>query len=926
MIDPRQEAVLVAKKDGRFEDRTKGVDRCWEDEHYTYVTFSDGKQLPYKKGGRAFLVRAPISSGQHMRVEVRGEVWHDAQALRFDSPVGTWFHIFYPTKAGESWVVADAHDVRILTDATTGDQATDVMTYWRSVVAALPDSDPLHSVITALDFVHPDSALARYLSAAPIGGSGTARAALHPFSSNISQRSAAENALRYSVSVIEGPPGTGKTQTILNILASLVAAPGTSVGVVSFANAAVDNVQEKFAEEGLGIALARLGNSVDRKTFLAGQDDRNREVDQFLQQSPEHEPPLSAIVDLGSRLDRLQHDERRLAALRRELDAHRLERQHVERLLRRQGVPELNKVPSLRGSSDRIVDLLAETYVRRRRESWPLRWADSIRRYVRYGSLRGLDLDDTDTVLRLQATYYDRHILELETEVGQLERHLASTDLERLVAEHAALSGRVLRSSLRTRYAGRSRTRYDKDYPRRITDFLTEYPVILSTCHSLPRSTGQRVLLDYLIIDEASQINLPTAALALACCRNVVVVGDLRQLDPIVNETVPGRPASVPPAYDYQQHSILSSLIALYGDRLPRTMLREHYRCHPAIIGFCNDKFYDGQLIPMKPGAPDARPLVLMPTVEGNHSRRLLGGLVNDREIGVALREALPEQLAEFSQDDIGAETPYRAQADRMGRAFAEGWEGVEVDTINAYQGREKKAMVMSTVVDESWRGRRGIRFVDEPRRVNVGVSRAQERFVLITDNAGLPTSENFRDLVGYMLYQDPEHTLAPSRLISVFDLLYQRFSDRLRSLETQLGERSPYRSENIIWSVLDNLLEEPPYSGLAIQFQILLKSLLPHVDLLTEAQRKYVAHRASFDFVIVNRVTRAPLGAIEVDGFAFHEAKPAQQARDHLKDEICAQYGLPLLRLPTTGYDETTRLRRWLDDLLTAPPPTLVT
>ncbi|WP_460406600.1 DUF2726 domain-containing protein [Actinophytocola sediminis] len=69
----------------------------------------------------------------------------------------------------------------------------------------------------------------------------------------------------------------------------------------------------------------------------------------------------------------------------------------------------------------------------------------------------------------------------------------------------------------------------------------------------------------------------------------------------------------------------------------------------------------------------------------------------------------------------------------------------------------------------------------------------------------------------------------------------------------------------------------------------------------------------ASLDFVVYNQVTNRPLLAIEVDGFAFHENKPAQLKRDELKNDILRRYDMPLLRLPTTGSGEDQRIRNAL-------------
>ena len=64
--------------------------------------------------------------------------------------------------------------------------------------------------------------------------------------------------------------------------------------------------------------------------------------------------------------------------------------------------------------------------------------------------------------------------------------------------------------------------------------FLQEYPVILGTCYTARSSLSGTAQFDYVIMDEASQINIPTGFLALSSAQNAVVVGDTRQLSHIV--------------------------------------------------------------------------------------------------------------------------------------------------------------------------------------------------------------------------------------------------------------------------------------------------------------------------------------------------------------------------------------------------------
>lgn len=62
-------------------------------------------------------------------------------------------------------------------------------------------------------------------------------------------------------------------------------------------------------------------------------------------------------------------------------------------------------------------------------------------------------------------------------------------------------------------------------------------------------------------------------------------------------------------------------------------------------------------------------------------------------------------------------------------------------------------------------------------------------------------------------------------------------------------------------------------------------------------------------DFLIINRVTKEPLLAIETDGYSYHNEQTEQFKRDRMKDHILANYGLPLLRLSTVGHSKEQRI-----------------
>ena len=88
------------------------------------------------------------------------------------------------------------------------------------------------------------------------------------------------------------------------------------------------------------------------------------------------------------------------------------------------------------------------------------------------------------------------------------------------------------------------------------------------------------------------------------------------------------------------------------------------------------------------------------------------------------------------------------------------------------------------------------------------------------------------------------------------------------------------------------------------------MRSLIGDVSGLTEREAQYAMHPSThIDFLVINRVSKEPLLAIETDGFSFHNEKTEQFQRDRLKDHILEIYGLPLLRLSTVGHSEEQRI-----------------
>lgn len=926
MVNPRQVAVLV-RTNGIFRDRTEDIEDIRPVGHRIRIVYARGGAKPYDYAQQSVAILndpqvLPIDP--QTRVLICGELWETVhQVLRFTGPQGTWTHVFHGT--ADAFTACPSAHVELVRDHRHDPGPERVLRYWTSIAQHLAEpSSTLRDIHRAGLFVHPESVLHRYLHAGRIDAvNGSGRPPLYPFRTNLSQRAAVANALGYPISVIDGPPGTGKTQTILNLIANIVVDESKTVAVVSSNNTAVDNVDTKLREAGFGYIVANLGRAAKREQFLNQQVARNTQVDVMRAMAPIPVPQAIAMVELDRRLLGLREIERDLAQLRAEHAAYLVEQRHFDGYLARHELPDTENLPVLRWQSEKIIAFIADTDPELARTSGLGQVIDRIGKYFKYRSMRFADDQDVDVVLRLHQLYYRTKLAELGHQIAASEKLLTGKHFDALAEEQREQSQAWLTESLRVRYLGKATQRYDKNYLRRWPAFSRDYPVVLSTCHSLQRSIGKGRLVDYLVIDEASQVDLLAAAVAMSCCRNLIVVGDLRQLQPVDSKIPPHLCEPVPhPAYDFHRHSILSSLTELFGDSLPRVMLREHYRCDPAIIGFCNQKFYGDDLIPFSTSRPDFQAMVVARTSAGNHMRRFRsGGRINQREIDVIEQEVLQRYCAGFEPAEIGITSPYRKQADRVGATIADS----EADTVHSFQGREKDVIVMTTVLDEkrsSQEGPGGLEFVDDPQLVNVAVSRAKKRFVLVTNNEMLPRSSNLSDLIGYIRYQHPDKEVFDSDIVSVFDLLYRQHSERLDHLAARVARSPGHKSERVMRAVLGQLLPTE-FPGLTFAEQVPLKHLLPDTERLSGEERRFARNRrSSVDFEVYNRVTKQRLCVIEVDGFEFHENRPDQLVRDARKDAICVAYGIPLLRFATTGSEEIERLRRELTSLVATPPP----
>ena len=243
---------------------------------------------------------------------------------------------------------------------------------------------------------------------------------------------------------------------------------------------------------------------------------------------------------------------------------------------------------------------------------------------------------------------------------------------------------------------------------RAVRDALQQAAIVGATAHRASTIPYLRSgAFEMAIVDEAAQLTEPLTLGLILRARRFVLIGDDRQLPPVVRARELGQ----------------SMFERLKRETQNVTLIETQYRMHPGIMEVSNRLFYDGRL---RSGIgadertpPDGAPVVFIP-VESDRD-----GRSNPDEA-----RAVVELVRSFTRDrgidpeSIGIVSPFRAQVVLL-RQMLPG-SGVAIDTVERFQGGERDIMILSFVRS------RGTGFVFDDRRLNVAITRARRKLILV--------------------------------------------------------------------------------------------------------------------------------------------------------------------------------------------------
>ena len=408
---------------------------------------------------------------------------------------------------------------------------------------------------------------------------------IFPFNTNASQQRAVKIAMEEDISLIQGLPGTGKTQTILNIIAYMIF-QGKSVAVVSGNNEAPQNVYDKLKEAGYEYLNASLGKSERVKIFF----DR-----------VSIDPPDSIKI--------AKNDSTKLLAQRSGI----VKKAYKEKLKScelSQRISELETEKAINDAEYALKDhnipkeILKKHYTSRKllelasvlqciSDDKYINFFDRVKFLFRYGiiNVNKIQVNKYDIIEYLENIFYTAKISELTTEKDRIDEFLRNNNVENILSDYQKYSKELFDDAISKRFNGGFSAFTKSNYKYRFKEFVKRYPIVYSTTHSLSLCSGKNYLYDCVIIDESSQVDLVTAAIVFSCAKKVVLVGDEKQLTHVVKSSHVNKlnnlfeASGLEECYNYVKNNIMSCVKTAYPN-IKSTLLREHYRCDPEIIEF----------------------------------------------------------------------------------------------------------------------------------------------------------------------------------------------------------------------------------------------------------------------------------------------------------------------------------------------------
>ncbi len=655
---------------------------------------------------------------------------------------------------------------------------------------------------------------------------------------NLDQLLAIHNAMKHPLAYIQGPPGTGKTNTIVNTIVTAFFNERT-VLFSSYNNHPIDGVCEKlqkisYRDKGMiPFPVIRLGNDarvLEALDYIGKLYEATREI---------------AVYE--GTLERNKDD--RISRTRKLTELLRCHEEKLELLERKEAIEKL---------------------------------LDTNHHLTFQTQLQGMQLREVNEKLEKIGEITDeealKFIAEDEEEFKKYLYYTSAKYIKRLQEPKYEDLLKIVQHSDREEKVRQFNAYLKKE--ENLKKLQRVFPVIATTSISAHKIGEPGTYFDMVIMDEASQGNIAVSLVPILRGRNLMLVGDPQQLNPVIvldpaDNAKLMKTYGITSEYDYTKNSVYKAYLAC-DSVSGEILLSHHYRCNKKIISFNNKKYYNNKLV-INSGSEEGIPLVFRDIKDNTAYYK-----------NTAPREA--EEIVRFAvlnkEKKIGVITPFANQKTLINDTLLKnGITNVTCGTVHAFQGDEKDVVLFSLALTDRTSDATYGWLKNNKELINVATSRAKDQLVILSSQKELERlhkeeGDDLYDLVNYVQSNGVSEVTPrenPSRALGI----------------------KPYSSETetafltTLNHALDNVLNTNRKCVVKREVSIahVFSGNQPYNDLF---------YTGRFDFVVYERdyyKNELPILAIELDGREHREDDYVRE-RDRKKSAICKEHGFELIRV----------------------------
>jgi ATP-dependent RNA/DNA helicase IGHMBP2 len=284
-------------------------------------------------------------------------------------------------------------------------------------------------------------------------------------------------------------------------------------------------------------------------------------------------------------------------------------------------------------------------------------------------------------------------------------------------------------------------------------DVLSKADVITATLVGANHYTVRNRRYHTVVIDEAGQALEPACWIPILKAKKLVMAGDHQQLPPTIKSAEAAKVLS---------ETLMEKVVAQWPEAV--VLLQEQYRMNETIMQFSSQEFYEGRLkahasVAHRLLAEGDQPLVFIDTAGCGYEEKLEGSGISNPEEADLLLKHLAQSFISYPAADGGALpsaaviSPYRHQVEELKEKITNHsllqpfLPAITVNTIDSFQGQERDMVYISMTRSNT---DSTIGFLSDIRRMNVAMTRAKKKLVVIGDSATLSQATFYADFIAY--------------------------------------------------------------------------------------------------------------------------------------------------------------------------------